>query len=43
LAGGLKTDWHFKVRPGTYVLREVVRDMGSGGIAAVSRTVEIPY
>jgi hypothetical protein len=43
LAGGLKTDWHFKVRPGTYVVREVVRDMGSGGIAAVSSTVEIPY
>jgi VWFA-related protein len=43
LAVGLKTDWHFKVSPGTYVLREVVRDMGSGGIAAVSRTVEIPY
>jgi hypothetical protein len=43
LAGGLRTGWHFKVRPGTYVLREVVRDMGSGGIAALSRTVEIPY
>jgi hypothetical protein len=43
LAGGLKTGWHFKVSPGTYVLREVVRDMGSGGIAALSRTVEIPY
>ena len=43
LAGGLRTGWRFKVRPGTYVLREVVRDMGSGGIAAVSRTVEIPY
>jgi VWFA-related protein len=43
LAGGLRTSWHFKLGPGTYVLREVVRDMGSGGIAAVSRTVEIPY
>jgi VWFA-related protein len=43
LAGGLKTAWQFKVRPGTYVVREVVRDMGSGGIAALSRTVEIPY
>lgn len=43
LAQGLKTGWRFKVKPGTYVLREVVRDMGSGGIAAVSRTVEIPY
>jgi VWFA-related protein len=43
LVGGLRTGWHFKVRPGTYVLREVVRDMGSGGIAALSRTVEIPY
>jgi hypothetical protein len=31
------------VRPGTYVVREVVRDGGNGGIAAVSRTVEIPY
>jgi VWFA-related protein len=43
LAGGLKVAWHFKVKPGTYVVREVVRDGGSGGIAAVSRTVEIPY
>ena len=43
LVQGLKTGWRFKVKPGTYVLREVVRDMGSGGIAAVSRTVEIPY
>jgi VWFA-related protein len=43
LAGGLKTAWRFKVRPGTYVVREVVRDGGNGGIAAVSRTVEIPY
>jgi VWFA-related protein len=43
LEGGLKTSCQFKVRPGTYVVREVVRDMGSGGIAALSRTVEIPH
>jgi VWFA-related protein len=41
--GTIQTAWHFKVKPGTYVVREVVRDAGSGGIAAASRTVEIPF
>jgi VWFA-related protein len=40
--GALQTAWRFTVKPGTYVVREVVRDGGSGGIAAVSRTVDIP-
>ncbi len=40
---GLETGWRFKVTPGTYVVREVLLDGGSGGIASVSRTVEIPY
>jgi hypothetical protein len=43
LAGGLKIAWQFKVKPGTYVVREVVRDAANGGIASLSRTVEIPY
>lgn len=43
LASGLRTGWRFDVKPGTYVVREVVLDSGSGGIAALSRTVEIPY
>jgi VWFA-related protein len=41
--GGLKLGWHFQVKPGTYVVKEVARDSGSGDIAALSRTVEIPY
>lgn len=43
LAGGFTLRTHFKVKPGTYVIREVVRDGGSGGMAALNRTVEIPY
>lgn len=43
LVGGFATRWHFKVKPGTYVVREVVRDAGSGNLAALSRTVEIPF
>jgi len=43
LRKGLQIVWHFKVKPGTYVIREVVRDDGSGGITSLSRTVEIPY
>ena len=41
--GGLRLGWQFKVKPGTYVVREVARDSGSGDIAALSRTVEIPF
>jgi hypothetical protein len=37
----IKTD--FKVKPGTYVVREVVRDGEEGHISGVSRPVEIPF
>jgi len=43
LVGGFATRWRFTVKPGTYVVREVVRDGGSGNLAALSRTVEIPF
>jgi len=42
LAEGLKIAWQFNVKPGTYVVREVVRDDGNGGVASLSRTVQIP-
>jgi VWFA-related protein len=33
----------FNVKPGTYLVRSVVRDSESGQIAGLNRTVEIPY
>jgi VWFA-related protein len=33
----------FDVRPGTYLVRAVVRDSESGQISGLNRTVEIPY
>ena len=33
----------FDVRPGTYLVREVLREPASGQLSALSRTVEIPY
>ena len=42
LAGGFASRWHFKVRPGTYSIREVVEDDSSGEIAALNGSVEIP-
>jgi VWFA-related protein len=41
-SGAIQTGWRFNVKPGIYVIREVVRDNGNGGIAALSRTVQIP-
>jgi len=40
--GGFAARWHFKVKPGTYSIREVVRDDSSGNIAALNGSVEIP-
>jgi hypothetical protein len=34
---------NFDVKPGTYLVREVVRDSESGEISGLNRTVEIPY
>ncbi len=33
----------FDVRPGTYLVRSIVRDSESGQISGLNRTVEIPY
>ena len=37
----LKTE--FDVRPGTYLVRQVVRDSEAGQLSGLNRTVEIPY
>lgn len=42
LENGIKASIPFTVKPGTYALREVVRDAGSGELSALSREVEIP-
>ena len=36
-------DLSFDVRPGTYMVREVVRDSEGGQISGLNRTVEIPF
>jgi phage tail tube protein FII len=33
----------FDVKPGTYLVRSVVRDSEGGQISSLNRTVEIPY
>jgi VWFA-related protein len=37
----LKTE--FDVRPGTYLVRQIVRDSEAGQLSGLNRTVEIPY
>jgi VWFA-related protein len=37
----LKTD--FDVKPGTYMVRQIVRDSEAGQLSGLNRTVEIPY
>jgi hypothetical protein len=37
----LKTE--FDVKPGTYMVRQIVRDSQAGQLSGLSRTVEIPY
>jgi hypothetical protein len=39
---GVKVSIPFTVKPGTYVVRQVVRDSGSGELSALSREIEIP-
>lgn len=40
---GLNMKTSFDVRPGTYLVREVVRDSEGGQLSGLNRTVEIPY
>ena len=40
---GLGTKIGFEVKPGTYLVRVVVRDSESGQLSALNRAVEIPY
>jgi VWFA-related protein len=42
LRTGIKVDTVLKAKPGTYLVRTVVRDSESGQISAVNSTVEIP-
>jgi VWFA-related protein len=43
LPRGLTLPLHFDVKPGTYLVRTVVRDSEAGQISGVNRTVEIPF
>jgi VWFA-related protein len=40
---GLMAKISFDVRPGTYMVRQVVRDAEGAQLSAINRTVEIPY
>ena len=40
---GITTKASFDVPPGTYLVREVVRDAEAGQVSGLNRTVEIPY
>src|SRR5271157_219006 len=43
LQSGITIKTLFDVKPGTYLVREIVRDSESGQISGLNRTVEIPY
>jgi VWFA-related protein len=43
LQSGMTIKTTFKVKPGTYTIREVVRDAEGGQLSALSRAVEIPF
>jgi VWFA-related protein len=43
LQSGITIRTQFDVKPGTYLVRAVVRDSESGQISGLNRTVEIPY
>jgi VWFA-related protein len=43
LQSGITVRSLFDVRPGTYLVREVLREPASGQLSSLSRTVEIPY
>ncbi len=40
---GLRARTSFDVKPGTYIVRQVVRDAEGAQITALNRTVEIPF
>lgn len=42
-ASGITSRASFDLKPGTYLVRQVVRDSAGGEISALNRTVEIPY
>jgi VWFA-related protein len=43
LKTGLTTKTSFDIKPGTYLVRQVVRDAEGGQMSSLNRTVEIPY
>ena len=43
LQSGLGAEINFDVKPGTYLLRTVVRDSGNEEMSALNNSVEIPY
>lgn len=43
VASGLNLRTSFDIKPGTYLVRQVVRDAEGGRLSGLSRTVEIPY
>lgn len=43
LRTGVTVQSEFDVTPGTYLVRTIVRELESGQISALNRTVEIPY
>jgi len=43
LATGITTKTSFDVKPGTYLVRQVVREAEGGQLSGLNRTVEIPY
>jgi hypothetical protein len=43
LQTGISSRSFFDVKPGTYLVRAIVRDSESGQISGLNRTVEIPY
>lgn len=43
LQSGISVKLNFDVKPGTYLVRAVVRDSEGGQISSINRTVEIPY
>jgi hypothetical protein len=40
---GITAKTSFDLRPGTYLVRQVVRDAEGGQLSGLNRTVEIPY
>ncbi len=42
LQSGVKIESELNVKPGTYLMRTVVRDSESGQVSAMNSTVEIP-